>query len=374
MNHKPLLPTALTTLQKAAVLINSLDLRAADALLDQMPEEHAARVRDAMLQLDGVSAEAQQEVIAEFLRNGGRLPQIAPAINDTGVELDLSPAANQALPADSGSTTHLQPFYFLREASPGLLADFLRHEHPQTVAVVLANLDPDQAARVLERLPNELSTESLARMARLYQLTDEVLADLADEIRQQLVPRMEAERRPQGLAGASAVLSALNDQHRTKMLGHLASRDHALVRQLGYLDASYSRSATLENPQPRHRDLDSLHAQPVRSATEPTITFSQLSKLNDETLKKIFAAADPQLILLALTGAEDKLVQRILRQLPTAAAVALRQRLNHPGALRLRDVDDAQRQLAQLAVDLHEQRLIQLPFLPAAKQHLSLQS
>jgi len=375
-------PASLSPLQKAAVLIHSLDMRSADALLEQMPPEQATRVREVLMQLDdNVPATLTQAVIGEFLGNGGRLPHVAaasnsPPVDDSGVELDLSPAVESAkFTTANDSTTHLNPFYFLRDASPSLLADYLRCEHPQTVAVVLANVDPDQAARVLERLPSELSTESLARMARLFQLTDEVLADLADEIRQQLMPRIEAERRPQGLAGASAVLSALNDSQRKQMLGNLASRDHALVRQLGYLDAgtphrSQSEPATIL---PMRRDVVPSPALP-KNEGQPAVSFGQLSKLNDEALKKIFAAADPQVILLALTGAEDKLVQRILRQLPGTAAAALRQRLNHPGALRLRDVDEAQRQLAQLAVDLHEQRGIRLPFLPASKQHLSLQS
>ncbi|WP_425618299.1 FliG C-terminal domain-containing protein [Anatilimnocola sp. NA78] len=379
-------PASLSPLQKAAVLIHSLDMRSADALLEQMPPEQATRVREVLMQLDDVPASLTQAVIGEFLGNGGRLPPVAqPAtaapINDGGVELDLSPAIEDVkFTATTASTTHLNPFYFLRDASPSLLADYLRSEHPQTVAVVLANVDPDQAARVLERLPSELSTESLARMARLFQLTDEVLADLADEIRQQLLPRIEAERRPQGLAGASAVISALNDSQRKQMLGQLASRDHALVRQLGYLDAAEPRRAQAAPAPvlPLHREV--LAPVPVSARSEqPAVSFAQLNKLNDESLKKVFAAADPQVILLALTGAEDKLVQRILRQLPGTAAAALRQRLTHPGALRLRDVDDAQRQVAQLAVDLHDQRVIHLPFLAASKQplpnqHLSLQS
>jgi flagellar motor switch protein FliG len=96
-------------------------------------------------------------------------------------------------------------------------------------------------------------------------------------------------------------------------------------------------------------------------------------ELNDATLKRIFAAADPQILLLALTGAEDRLVQRILKQLPAADAAAVRQRLNHPGPLRLSDVDSAQQQLAQLAVELHELGVIRLSFL-SATTHLSLQS
>ncbi len=369
MNLKLHSPTSLTSLQKAAVLINALEMRSADALLDQMPAEQAARVREMLLDLDDVPVEAQEEVIAEFLRNGGRM-QAAVIASDDGVELELS---------EQSARTSAPAFQFLATASPALLADFLRQEHPQTVAVVLAHLDPDQAARVLERLPSELSMESLARMARLHQLSPEVLADLEHEIRLQLLPQIEAEHRPQGLAGASAVLSALNDPLRKRMLGQLAQRDQALVRQLGYLDAGTNHAPTSSQPKNRVPAQAAKLQAITNSASDlvahhqPRITFAQLTELNNAALKQIFAQADPQLLILALTGADERFVQRILNQLPTTDAAALRQRLNHPGALRLRDVDAAQEQLAQLAVELHEQGVVQLPKM-ASTPRFSLQT
>lgn len=372
LNKQPPSPT-LTPLQKAAVLINALDMRSADVLLDQMPTEQADRVRAELVQLDEIPAAVQEQVIAEFLQSGGKLPPLsAPASDD--VELELSDEAIPAAMAANDSPYIPQtPFAFLRDASAGLLAEFLRQEHPQTVAVILAHLDPDQAARVMERLPAELSTESLARMARLHQLSPEVLADLESEIRLQLLPQIEAERRPHGLAGASAVLSALNDPLRKRMLGQLAHRDQTLVRQLGYLEATTSRPNPVAATQAAKLTAASHVPTPPTKPARSALRFSQLTELSDAALKRIFAAADPQLLILALTGADECLVQRIVKQLPAADAAALRQRLNHPGPVRLRDIDAAQEQLAQLAADLHEMGVVQLPF-RQIPQHLSLQS
>lgn len=367
--------TNLTALQKAAVLINSLDMRTADALLDQMPAEQAARVRETLLELDDIPAEVQDEVIAEFLRNGGRLPAPAPQEADD-VELELSEeAVASSPPAAEPTPSPTAPFEFLRDASPSLLADFLRQEHPQTAAVVLAHLEPDHAARVLERLPAELSTESLARMARLHQVSPDILADLEAELRAQLLPRIEAERRPVGLAGASAVLSALNDPLRKQMLGQLAHRDQALVRQLGYLDAASERwHAARMNSVAQTQAARLSPAPPPKPVPpkSPSIRFTQLNDLNDATLQRIVAEADPEVLLLALTDADDRFVQRVLKQLHAVDAAVLRQRLQNPGPLRLSDVSAAQRQLAELAVELHDLAIIQIPFLPT--QHLSLQS
>src|SRR5262249_40602384 len=209
---------------------------------------------------------------------------------------------------------------------------------------------------------------------RLHQVSPEVLLDLESEILAQLLPQIEAERRPQGLAGASAVLSALNDPLRKRMLGQLAHRDQALVRQLGYLDAGRHTPPPVA---PVAQSQAALLAPSV--ATTPpakkhaAIRFTQFVDLSDATLKRIFAEADPQVLLLALTGADERLVQRIMKQLPARDAAAVRQRLNNPGPLRLRDVDTAQQELAQLAVELHELGAIRIPFL-ATQESLSLQS
>lgn len=337
-------------------------MRSADVLLEQMPPEQADRVRAELVQLDEIPADLQEQVIAQFLQSGGKLPQLNTQPADE-VELELSDAAiPAALAASDAPYVPQAPFAFLRDASAGLLAEFLRQEHPQTVAVILAHLDPDQAARVMERLPAELSTESLARMARLHQLSPEVLADLESEIRLQLLPQIEAEHRPQGLAGASAVLSALNDPLRKRMLGQLAHRDRALVRQLGYLEATTSRADPVAATQAARLTANPPSPKPAAKPARSAIRFSQLTEMSDAALKRVFAAADPQLLILALTGADERLVQRILKQLPAADAAALRQRLNHPGPLRLRDVDSAQEQLAQLAADMHEMGVVQLPF------------
>jgi flagellar motor switch protein FliG len=115
--------------------------------------------------------------------------------------------------------------------------------------------------------------------------------------------------------------------------------------------------------------------QPVASPSlrRFALNFADFAELSDFALKKVFAHAEPQVVILALTGADERLVQRILKQLPTRDAAALRQRLNHPGALRLRDMDAAQQTLVAIAIDLHAQRAIAVPQLDSAK-HLSLQS
>ena len=91
------------------------------------------------------------------------------------------------------------------------------------------------------------------------------------------------------------------------------------------------------------------------------LTFDDLAQLNDAALRTVLAAADTEVALLALTGAEPRLIARILRKFPARQAAILRQRLEHPGPLRLRDVEQARAALAAVASRLAHDGTIEIP-------------
>lgn len=392
--------TSNSAIRKAAILINTLDSVSGDALLEQMGPNLAARVRSAVMDLDEIPADEQRRVIGEFLR-GQNASFATRAAVAGGVELDASlleriekspalenplpppaiPAAvTRSRPAVASAATHQsQPrFAFLNKIAPAALAEFLEREHPQMAAVVIAHLPPEQAAAILERMPADLSTEALRRMAWIDSMAPEVLADLERELRALFPPPSRiAENRQSGLANVGAVLSAFCGSRRSEVLQRLSSQDASLVRQLGYIPAA--REPAIEALETtgspitfrRHTDESTVEDQQaslsaaregyVREGAPEHLEFHDFPALPNDVLKRIFAAADPQVALLALTGADETLVLRILRQLSPTDAQALRRRLNHPGPIRLRDIEAAQRQLAQLAGELAAAGEINIP-------------
>ncbi|MFN0022149.1 MAG: FliG C-terminal domain-containing protein [Pirellulaceae bacterium] len=347
-----------SAIRKAAILISTLDNASGDALLEQMGPELAERVRNALMELDEIPEGEEQQVIADFMgRSSGG--------GDNGVEFDpsLAQRIEEEVPEDRGYPrlhspeaplrTNEPPFHFLRGADPSLLASYLEREHPQTTAVVISHLPPEQAASVLEQMPAEISTEALRRMAWLDELSPEVLRDVEREIRTALQPKMRPpEARMASLASVQAVLSAVKGARRSELLGRLAEQDRGLVRQLGFgerTDASAfqyrleppSLLGSNESEQSRERGTHDLEV----AAEE----FEELFSLDDRDLRRLFAAAELPVLVLALTGANEKCTRRILKQLPLREADVLRQRLTHPGPLRLRDIEAAQQEIVRLA-------------------------
>jgi len=403
------------TLRKAAILISTLDDRTADALLDQMGPEQAQRVRDAIMQLDDIPADEQQQVIAEFLGRGSSAP--SSQIDDDGVELSESLVQQIERPGQSYASltgisasdearrrANRQPFEFLRNVDSGVLARLLGREHPQTIAVVMAHLPPEQVAEILAALPPETSIEALGRMARLDELAPEVLEDLERELESRLPHMATARLQPQGVASIQAVLDVLDQSRRSQILEKLGQKDARLLRRLGYVPAGENpfneeqRSRTTQGAAPSFarfpwdaaeaaeneaqpqqavqsfrvsvdNGLDlmndpsrSLSAEQQVSRDEPVrLQFEHFNLISDAALTTIVEQADAATLELALTGADARIIRRVLRMLPVREAARWRQRLERPSPLRLRDIELAREALARLAMRLARQGEITLP-------------
>jgi flagellar motor switch protein FliG len=230
----------MSSLRKAAVLIAALDERAADAILEAMSPEDAAKVRSALVELDEIPLEEQQRVLADFFKQQGS-PALSMAAGDD-VALELSAAADAT--ANEVTSAHAvqppllssgePPLAFLAHAPAHALAAVLRREHAQVAAVVISHLPPDRAALVLEGLPTGLATDALERMAWLDDIAPEVVADLARELRQQLAPHLRIQAAdPAALGHLSAVLQAMGSRQRERTLQQLAERNAVLGKRLG---------------------------------------------------------------------------------------------------------------------------------------------
>jgi flagellar motor switch protein FliG len=176
-------------------------------------------------------------------------------------------------------------------------------------------------------------------MGWLQELTLEIAADLARSLRQQLGSYLESSAPSrQSLAHRAAVLAAMQgrSRHETSVSSPASPAQATVIAQ-------------------RYR------LETATSASEPLIAFDDLASFSDDALRQVFAAADPQLALLALTGADERLVSRILKSLPAKDAAVLRQRLEHPGPVRLREIEQARSSLAVIASRLARSGQIAVP-------------
>ena len=270
----------------------------------------------------------QRRVIDEFFSVGPK----TPAADSTGVELDghlawLASRGNSTepddqLPAAVPAGSNGRPlFRFLQDTEAEKIVSVLGNERPQTIALVLSHLAPVRASAVLARLPENVQVDVIHRLVDLEE-TDAGILQEVEELAARLSQQLEMpRRRVAGLQAVAGILQATDGRVGLRILDKLASRDRALAEKLG--------------PQ--------------------SLTFNDLADLEEGLLAAVFEEAGSELMLPALFGAAPELVNRVLARIPQADARAIRRELDHPGPIRLRDVEEARRQIARIATRLNYQ-------------------
>ena len=343
-------------IRRVAILVASLDQAAADAMLERLGPDQARRVRQTIVDLGQIDSREQRRVIEDFFRAGPGLPEDYPP----GVELDATTfggaparagprpkvgpeawsdgslarklAMPQPRPASGQPSPSLpanpRPFRFLHEAEAEKLARVLAGERPQTIALVLSHLPPEQAGGVLARLQPALQCDVVRRLVDLEETEPEILREVERALQSRLSQQVQMQRRRvAGLQAVSGILEASGDLVAEQILDNLAVHDQPLAEKLSL----------------------------------PALSFEDLAHLSDAALAAVFQAAEPALAMTALVGAPPELIDRILRRFAAPEAKTVRHKLDHPGPIRLSDVEGARQQVADLARRLARQGRIQLP-------------
>ena len=236
-----------------------------------------------------------------------------------------------------------------------------------------------------------MQTEILRRIAALGATDPEIVREIQYEIDSKLSDQSALNRVPAaGIAALRAILAATHQESRQRLVADLAQRDRQLAEQLGFApvgDGAGSSSQSfrtqalpaVDRPKqggdssPSARGVSAGHADGPESMRQPDhgvapstvrqpwaeMTFAELARMDNRCLATIFSQAVPETAIIALTGADDDLVDRVLGQLPSRQARRLERQMCQLGPIRLRDVEHAQQQLARLAENLYRQGIIQ---------------
>jgi flagellar motor switch protein FliG len=334
-------------IKKAAILLASLDHETADELLAQMEPEQAARVRREIVALDDIDPALQRKIVAEFRQ--GQSPPRDPY--PTGIELDSGLAERIARAESPASHQHdppaeePPPFRFLHQAEADTLVDYLQNERPQTIALVVSHLSPGQAAEVIDRLAPVIQAQVLRRLAELDSADPAILRDVERQLESWISQQIRTrEKRRAGLEALSAIVSAAGRNSRQQIIANLARHDRLLAESLGFEVADTD-------------SINEISTNPVASAPAPPrkhcrMKFTSLVELDDAHLSALVEAAQTDVLVLALAGADATFVERVANRLTARQARLLRRALAHLGPTRLSDVEEAQESLADLAAEL----------------------
>lgn len=314
----------LTGRQKAAILLISLGPDVSASIYKHLSEEDIEKLTLEISNVRQVAAEQREEVLEEFRQLALAQDYIAQggiAYAKEVLEKALGPDKAMNIINRLTSALMVRPFDFARKADPMQLLNFIQHEHPQTIALILSYLDPAQAGQILSALPQEMQADVARRIA----LMDSTSPEIISEVEQIL------ERR----------LSATVMQDYTQ-----AGGIEAVVEVLNQVDRSTERTI-----------LEALEIQDPELTEEikkRMFVFEDIVTLDNRAIQRVIREVDNNDLMLALKVASDEVKEIVFRNMSTRMAETFKEEMEYMGPVRLRDVEEAQSRIVAIIRRLEE--------------------
>ncbi len=314
-------PISTLGLQKAAILMVLLGEESASHIYRNLPEGDVERLTRRIAELEHFKPETAMSVLEEYYQlslTQGYLAEGGPDYAQKLLVKAFGEAGAQRL-LDQASRTMEQnavQLESLQEADPQQLAKFLEVEHPQTIALILAHLNARQASALLLRLPEEVRAETVKRLAQLRQFSPEVAQKVALSLNEHLESLGEQSRRAYaGFKGAADLLNQLEP-----------------VSSKGILE-------TIEKDDPTM-------ALAIRNLM---FTFEDLLGVPEAGIRELLGQLDKKALALSLRGATEELKNLIFKSMSSRAVDMLKEDMEVLGPVRSKDVNQAQREIVEVA-------------------------
>jgi flagellar motor switch protein FliG len=281
-----------------------------------------------MAQLGTISSAVVEEICEEFATQLGRTGSLVGSYESTErLLLKTLPRERVAqimeeICGPAGRTMWDK----LGNVNETVLANYLKNEYPQTVAVVLTKVKADHAARVLAQLPDGFAMEVVMRMLRMENVQKEALEGVERTLKAEFMSNLARSTRRDAHEMMAEIFNSLDRQSESRIMGALEERN---------------------------RDA----AERIRGLM---FTFEDLRRLDSAGLQVLLRSVEKERLALALKGAPEELREMFFRNMTERAAKLLRDDIAGLGPVRLKDVDEAQAAIVIAAKDLAGQGQIQL--------------
>ena len=306
--------------EKAAVLLLAMGEEHASEIFARMDMEEIKEVSQTMSNLGVVSAETLEKLLREFverLHSSGSVIgsyEATERLLSAFMDKEKVGTIMEEIRGPAGRTVWDK----LGNVNEAVLASYLKNEYPQTVAVVMSKIRPDHASRVLAHLPEEFAIEVVMRMLKMEVVQKEILSDVERTLRSEFMSNLARTNRRDNHEVMSEIFNFFDRNTETRFMTLLEERNK-------------------------------LAAEKIRSLM---FTFEDLSRLDPAGIQTLLRAVGNDRLGVALKGATEKLRELFFTNMSERAAKILREDMEGLGPIRLRDVDDAQMFIVNMAKEL----------------------
>ena len=312
-------PNKLSGPEKAAVILLALG-EEHTALWERLDDDEVKEISQAMATLGNVSAEAVEALMIEFVSGLSGSGSVMGSYEQTQKLLaaflpkDRVDGLMEEIRGPAGRTMWDK----LGNVNEAVLANYLKNEYPQTVAVILSKVRSDHAARVLTSLPEDFALECVQRMLRMEPVQREILDKIEATLRTEFMSNLARTSKRDSHEMMADIFNSFDRQTEARFIGALEERNRESAERIRAL----------------------------------MFVFEDLSKLDPGGVQTLLRAVDKDSLGLAMKGASEGLREMFFSNMSERASKIMREDMESMGPVRLKDVDAAQMAMVQVAKDL----------------------
>jgi flagellar motor switch protein FliG len=310
--------------QKAAIFLVTIGSEISAEIFKYLREDEIETLTFEIARLETIEPDQKDAILQEF----HELMMANQFISTGGIDyarelLEKSLGSQKAIDIINRLTSSLQvrPFDFIRRTDPAHLLNFIQQEHPQTIALILAYLEPNKASVILQNLPHEVQSDVARRIATMDRTSPEVLREVERVLEKKLSTLSSEDYTTAG--GVESIVEILN------------LVDRASEKQI--IEA-------LEDEDP----------ELAEEIKKRMFVFEDIVMLDDRAIQKVMREVDSQELAKALKSVDTEVQDKIFRNMSKRAAGMLKEDMEYMGPVRLKDVEEAQQKIVSIIRHLED--------------------
>jgi flagellar motor switch protein FliG len=310
--------------QKAAIFLVSIGAEVSSEIFKYLREDEIETLTFEIARLETVESEQKDEILQEFQE----LMMANQFITTGGIDyarelLEKALGSQKAVDIINRLTSSLQvrPFDFIRRTDPAHLLNFIQQEHPQTIALIIAYLEPNKASVIIQNLPHEMQSDVARRIATMDRTSPEVLREVERVLEKKLSTLSSEDYTAAG--GVESIVEILNLVDRTsekQIIEALEGDDPELAEEI----------------------------------KKRMFVFEDIVMIDDKSIQKILREVDSGELAKALKSVDAEVQDKIFRNMSKRAAGMLKEDMDYMGPVRLKDVEEAQQKIVSIIRRLEE--------------------
>lgn len=310
--------------RKAAMLMIALGQDVSTKVLRKLSDKQMETVTKEIAEVGFVDSQGKKEIFKEFktqVKSHGILTEGGMSYLKNILEKAVGPSKASDLLEKIVTDKESIPFDFIREVDPNQILNFIQNEHPQTIALIMSYMRPEQAAVILGQLSHEKQVEVVKRIAMMDQTAPDVIKEIERMLHRKIASVSSEEFSAAG--GVKAVSEVLNRADRTTEKSILES---------------------LEEDNPEIAD----------EVKKLMFVFEDIIMIDDRGIQAILKEVDNKELALALKTASEELKAKMFKNMSKRAAEGIQEEMDYMGPVRLKNVEESQVSIVAIVRRLEE--------------------